>query len=365
MSRYRPLSAVVMAAGEGTRMRSDRPKPLHLLCGRPMVLHVLDALAQLPLDRAVVVVGHGAEQVVKRLHEGAPEKLAIEFVEQHAARGTGDAASVALTAFPDDDTEDGDVLVLPGDVPLVRAETLAALVTHHRNEDAAATVLTARPGDPTGYGRILRDKGDRVAMIVEQADATADEQAIGEVNTSVYCFRRGVLAPALRRLSPENAHGEYYLSDVIAVLHDAGYPVVGHQADDAMEMAGVNDRVQLAEVEAELRRRTNRRWLEEGVTMLDPDRTYIDATVRLGTDVTLFPGTLLQGQTVVGDHAEIGPDARLVDCVVGPGAVVGHTVAREAEIGAGAVVGPYAHLAPGTVVSPGARTGPFYTSSQG
>lgn len=360
MRAHRPLSAVVMAAGEGTRMKSSRPKPLHLICGRPMLLHVLDALSELPIERVVVVVGHGAERVTEVLHD-APAHLKIDTVEQRVPRGTGDACMVALTVFPDDG-EHEDVLVLPGDAPLLRPETLAGLVQAHRSGKAACTVLTARLADPTGYGRIVRDKAGRVARIVEEADATPEEQAIAEVNTSIYCFRRDVLAPALRRVSPENAQGEYYLTDVPAVLHDAGHVVLAYEAPDPAEAAGVNDRAQLAAVEAELRRRTNERWLREGVTMLDPARTYIDATVRLAPDVTLFPGTMLQGACVVGRGARIGPDTRLVDCVVGEGAIVEHSAGRRAEIGAGAVVGPFAALGPGDVVPPGTRTGPFYTA---
>jgi len=359
----RPLSAVVLAAGEGTRMRSSRPKPLHLLCGRPMVLHVLDALAELPVERVVVVVGHGAERVVKALHEEAPPGLAIEFVEQHVQWGTGDAVSVALTGFPDVDEvdfDDGDIVVLPGDAPLLRPPTLAALVREHRAADAAATLLTAVLDHPYGYGRVVRDRNDRVARIVEEADATPEEREIKEVCTSIYCFRRSVLAPTLRRLSPENAQGEYYLTDTVEVLHDAGYPVETMVAVDPIEAAGVNDRAQLALAEAELRDRTNERWMRRGVTMLDPERTYIDASVQLSTDVTLFPGTMLQGATVVATGAEVGPDTRLVDCVVGPGARVEQTVGRQAEIGANAQVGPFAVLDPGSRVADGMVTGPFF-----
>jgi bifunctional UDP-N-acetylglucosamine pyrophosphorylase/glucosamine-1-phosphate N-acetyltransferase len=358
----RPLSAVVLAAGEGTRMRSARPKPLHLLCGRPMVLHVLDALAELDIDRVVVVVGHMDERVTKALLEKAPPALTIDFVEQRVQRGTGDAVSAALTAFPDDDIDDGDIVVLPGDTPLLRPPTLASLVRAHRQADAAAAVLTARLSDPTGYGRIVRDKNDKPARIVEQGDASDEERLIDEVNTSIYCFRRSLLAPALRRLSPENSQGEYYLTDAVGVLHDAGYPIISLVLDDPMEAAGVNDRAQLAIAEAELRDRTNERWMRRGVTLLDPERTYIDASVELGVDVTLFPGTMLQGSTVVGAGAEIGPDARLVDCVVGERAVVEQTVARQAEIGDDARVGPFAYLAPGARVPKGTVTGPFFTA---
>ena len=360
----RPLSAIVLAAGEGTRMRSTRPKPLHLLCGRAMLLYVLDALGSCATKRVVVVVGHGAERVTKKLQEQGPDEVLLDFVEQHVQRGTGDAASVGLTAFPDDelDEAEGDVLVLPGDTPLLRPATIAALVAAHRQADAACTVLTARVPDPTGYGRVVRGKDGRVSRIVEQSDADADEREIDEINTSIYCFRQSVLAPALRRLSPENAQGEYYLTDVVEVLHDAGYQVTSMVVDDFRETQGVNDRVQLAAAEAELRRRTNEGWLRLGVTMVDPERTYIDATVTLAPDVTLFPGTILQGQCVVGAGCELGPNTRLVDCVVGEGSVVEASSGRDAEVGAGAHVGPYAVLEPGSAIPDGARTGSFYTA---
>ena len=353
------LSAVVLAAGEGTRMRSERPKPLHRLCGRPMVLHVLHALAELELDRAVVVVGHGASRVTKSVAEQAPPGLHVDFVEQGVQRGTGDAVMVALTAFPDDD-DDGDIIILPGDTPLLRPPTLAALVRTHRRAQAAATVLTARLSDPTGYGRVARDRNDRVARIVEQSDASEEELAIDEVNTSIYVFRHSVLAPALRRLTPDNAQGEYYLTDVIAVLHDAGYPVVSMVVDDSMEAAGVNDRHQLSVAEAELRARINERWMRRGVTMVDPEATYVDTTVELAPDVVLYPGTHLQGNTVVEAGAELGPHTQLSDCHIGAGARVTTTVGRNAEVGAEARVGPWAYLPPGTRVPDGFETGPSY-----
>jgi bifunctional UDP-N-acetylglucosamine pyrophosphorylase / glucosamine-1-phosphate N-acetyltransferase len=361
----RPLSAMVLAAGEGSRMHSTRPKPLHLLCGKAMLLYVLDSLEESPVSQVVVVVGHGAERVTKKLQEDGPDLL-TSFVEQDVPRGTGDAVSVGLTGLADDDAEtDGDLLVLPGDTPLLRPGTIAGLVARHRSTGAAATLLTARMDDAGGYGRVVRDKDDRIERIVEDADATDAEREIDEINTSIYCFRRSLLAPALRRLSPENVQGEYYLTDVVGVLHDAGYLVTSVVAADPGETQGVNDRAQLAAAEAELRRRTNERWMRAGVTMLDPTRVVIDATVRLGTDVTLFPGTLLQGTTSVGDRSEIGPDTRLVDCSVGADCVVECTVGREAEVGAGARVGPFASLDAGTQVMRGAVTGPFYTAGSG
>lgn len=356
------LSAIVLAAGEGTRMRSSRPKPLHLLCGRAMVLYVLDALPALELDRAVVVVGHGAERVTKKLTEHA-DGLQLVFVEQRRQRGTGDAVAVGMTGLADDvDLAEEDVLVLPGDTPLLRPETIAALLAEHRGSGAACTILTARMDDPTGYGRIVRvGADDRVARIVEQRDAAPDELEIDEVNTGIFCFRRSLLSPALRLIHPDNAQGELYLTDVVEVLGDAGHPVITVVAPDADETQGVNDRVQLAAAEAALRARTNRAWQARGVTMVDPAATYVDATVDLAPDVTIFPGAVLQGRTSVGTGTEIGPGCRLEDCRVGEHTVVEQTTARLSEIGSDCVVGPYAVLEEGSVVPSGTRTGPFYT----
>lgn len=343
-------------------MRSERPKPLHLLCGRSMVRYVLDSLVGCSVERVVVVVGHGAERVTKKL-QAEETDLVLDFVEQHVQRGTGDAVAVGLTSLPDDDVDDGgDVIVLLGDAPLLRPETITALVAHHRADGAACTVLTAIFEDPTGYGRVLRGRDGRVARIVEQADATEEERAVTEINTGIFCFRRSVLAPALRRLSPANSQGEYYLTDVVSVLYEAGYGVAAVPAADAAETQGINDRAQLAVAEAELRRRTNDHWLRQGVTMVDPSATYVDTTVILAPDVTLFPGTILQGDTVIGPGSEIGPATRLIDCVVGAGATVERTTGRDAEVGERSRVGPYASLAPGSHVAADVVTGPFYAA---
>jgi bifunctional UDP-N-acetylglucosamine pyrophosphorylase/glucosamine-1-phosphate N-acetyltransferase len=365
MTAGRPLSAIVLAAGEGTRMRSQRPKPLHNVCGRPMVMHVLHALVGLDIDRTVVVVGHGADRVTKRVQEDSPTELHVTFVEQRVQRGTGDAVSVGLTVFPDDDLDDtSTVVVLPGDTPLLRAETIAALVATHVETGAAATVLSARLDDPSGYGRVVRDRNGRVARIVEHRDADADERALDEINTGIYCFRRDLLGPSLRRLSPDNSQGEYYLTDVISVLASTGHRVSAMVAPDAEEAQGVNDRYQLAMAERELRARTNRRWMLAGVTMFDPRQTFVDVTVELGRDVTLLPGTILQGATVVGNGCEIGPGTRLVDCTVGDDCHLEQVVARRAVIGDDCRVGPYAVLEPGATLPPGTATGAFYTAPE-
>jgi bifunctional UDP-N-acetylglucosamine pyrophosphorylase/glucosamine-1-phosphate N-acetyltransferase len=354
------VSAIVLAAGEGTRMRSDRPKPLHRICGRAMVLHVIHALEKLTPAHTAVVVGHGAERVTKAVQELAPAWANVVFVEQTRQRGTGDAAAIGMTAFAGDDYDDSIVVVVPGDTPLLRAETLDELVATHVANGNAATLLTSVLDDPTGYGRVVRGRNGNVRRIVEQRDASPEELEIREVCTSIYAFRRDLLGPALRNLTPDNSQGELYLTDVVEVLASMGHPV-GCVEAPSDETQGVNDRWQLALAERELRSRTNRYWLLNGVTMLDPRQTFVDVTVQLGRDVTIYPGAILQGHTVVGDGCELGPDIRLSDCVVGPGSRIEHTVGEEAEIGAGAVVGPFAHLRPGAVVAEAVVTGAFYT----
>ena len=363
------VSAIVLAAGEGTRMRSSRPKPLHLICGRGMVMHVIHALESVDVDRTIVVVGHGAERVAKKVHEQAPEWANVSFVEQLVQRGTGDAAMVGMSAIPGHDLDDLDdhstVLILPGDTPLLRPETIHDLVATHVANGYAATLLTSFMDDPTGYGRVVRatsKSGEgRVLGIIEQRDASPEQLAVSEVNTSIYAFRRDLLGPALRHLSPDNSQGEYYLTDVIGALAGMGHRIGAVHAPEA-ETAGVNDRWQLALAERELRARTNRHWLLNGVTMLDPRQTFIDVTVQLGRDVTLYPSTILQGRTIIGSGCELGPDTRLIDCVVASDCVIENTVGRDAEIGAGARVGPYCHLPAGSSVAAAQTTGAFYTA---
>jgi bifunctional UDP-N-acetylglucosamine pyrophosphorylase/glucosamine-1-phosphate N-acetyltransferase len=359
------VSAIVLAAGAGTRMRSDRPKPLHRICGRPMVLHVVYALEKLRPARTAMVVGHAAELVTKRVQHEAPEWANVVFVEQIEQKGTGDAAAIGMTALGGDDyDDDAIVVILPGDAPLLAPETLDDLVATHVAHANAATMLTSEMPDPTGYGRVIRANDGRVRRIVEQRDGTAEELNVTEVCTSIYAFRRDLLGPALRNLTTDNAQGEFYLTDVIGALAAMGHRVGAVQAPPA-ETQGVNDRWQLALAERTLRARTNRHWLLNGVTMLDPRQTFIDVTVRLGRDVTLYPGTLLQGDTVVGDDTDIGPNTHLDGCVIGRGCTIGQTVGIDAEIGDGAKVGPFAHLPPGSHVAAGAVTGSFYTAPIG
>ena len=365
MALQRPLAAIVLAAGEGTRMRSATPKVLHPLAGRPMLAHLVDALTALSIDemhidRVVVVVGHGAERVTTTLQDAINTSTPVDFVEQPVQRGTGDATAVALSAFSEDaGLDEDDVVVLVADVPLLRHETIEELVLLHRESDAAATLLTMHLDNPTGYGRIVRDARGQVARIVEQSDADENELAITEVNPAIYCFKRSLLAPALRRLTATNAQGEYYLTDVIGVLRDAGHSVSALTADDHLECMGVNDRVQLSAAERVLRERINTRWMREGVTMVDPSATYIDASVTLEADVRLLPGTILEGTTRVGAGASIGPNSRLINTQVGERSVVQSTNARDSEIGPDCTVGPYASLRPGTRLAAGVHVGTY------
>jgi bifunctional UDP-N-acetylglucosamine pyrophosphorylase/glucosamine-1-phosphate N-acetyltransferase len=328
-----------------------------------MVLYVLDALAEVDVREVVVVVGHRGDVVTKSLVEHAPLGISIEFVEQESQLGTADALAVGLTGLPPFLADaDGDVVVLPGDTPLVRPTTLVSLVRHHRATQAAATILTARLPDPEGYDRVVRSGRDgRVVRVVEDAEVGDAERDVDEVATTIHCFRHGVLAPALRRLRPVAPTGEHSLTGIYAVLHDAGYRVESLVVDDPMEAAGVNDRAQLAVAEAELRDRVNERWMRHGVTMWDPERTYVDASVILEPDVAIMPGVMLRGACVVRRGAEIGPDCLLEDTEVGEGAVVCHSTARRAVVGARASVGPYAVLMPGARVAEDAVVEPFST----
>lgn len=355
----RATCAVVLAAGEGTRMKSERPKPLHLVCGRPMVSYVLDAASVDGVVATVVVVGHGATWVEKELAERDDHRARLRFVEQREQLGTGHAVSVALGAIDEAvEREDGDVLILPGDTPLLRPGTISALLDAHVTSGAALTVLSAEVDDPTGYGRLLYDKHHNLARIVEEKDATSDERRIREINTSIMVVRQHLLGPALRRVDRQNAQHEYYLTDLVAVLHDMGHQTQSFLLADASEASGVNDRHQLAQAEAEMRRRINERWLRRGVTMWDPTTTYVDADVTLAADVSLLPGTILKGRCDVGAGAQIGPGALLEDVSVGAGARVGCVVARNATIGEHATVDSFCQLNPGTVLAAGEHYGP-------
>jgi bifunctional UDP-N-acetylglucosamine pyrophosphorylase / glucosamine-1-phosphate N-acetyltransferase len=348
----RPTAVLVLAAGEGTRMRSATPKVLHPIGGRSLLGHVLAACAPLGADRTLVVVGAGREPVTEHLAALAPEAVPVVQAQQ---RGTGHAVRVALEAAPE---LDGTVLVLPGDTPLLRPGTLRRLVEEHQSGGAVATLLTSVLPDPTGYGRVVRGPRGAVLRVVEHRDASDEERSIAEINTSVYAFESGSLRDALTRLSTANAQGEEYLTDVVSLLVEAGLPV-GAVVAPAEETAGVNDRVQLAAAHRVLNDRLLADWMRAGVTVLDPLTTWVDAQVELAPDVTLRPGTQLHGATRVAAGADIGPDCTLTDTVVEAGARVVRAHCEGAEVGRGATVGPFAYLRPGTRLGPAAKVGTY------
>jgi bifunctional UDP-N-acetylglucosamine pyrophosphorylase/glucosamine-1-phosphate N-acetyltransferase len=352
-----PLAVVVLAAGSGTRMRSRLSKVLHPLGGRSMIGHVLTAALHVEPAHLVTVVGHGREQVAPHVLEQVPHAV---LAVQETQEGTGHAVRVALDALrATAGTTDGIVLVMNADTPLMEGGTLSALVAAHTGEDRAATVLTAEVPDPTGYGRVLRDDGGSVAAIVEERDATPEQARVREISSGIFAFDGAFLAEALTRVTNENAKGEYYLTDVVAIARRDGRRVGAHLIADVMQTEGANDRVQLAGLGAELNRRVLERWMRAGVTVTDPGTTWVDSDVVLAEDVTLLPGVQLLGATVVAQDAVVGPDCTLKDVEVGVGAHVVRTHGELAVIGARATVGPFSYLRPGTELGEGGKIGAY------
>ena len=349
-----PVAAVViLAAGEGKRMKSSRSKLLHEIAGHSMLSYAVTAATTVQPEHIVVVVGHFRDQVEAHLAEIAPHVLIAVQEEQ---LGTGDAVQAALGQVAD---LTGDVLVTMGDVPMLTGETLAALLEEHRARRAAATVLTAQVPDPTGYGRVLRDGDGRVTGIVEHRDADDTQREITEINSGIYVFDAAMLRAALADIAPQNDQGELYLTDVLTVVRQAGKPVGALLIDDLWQTEGVNDRIQLCRMNTEVNRRILQRWMREGVTVVDPATTWVHASVDLAADVVLLPGTSLEGATSVGAGAQIGPDTTLIDVEVGENAVVTRTQASLSVIGPGASVGPFAYLRPGTTLGAGGKIGTF------
>jgi bifunctional UDP-N-acetylglucosamine pyrophosphorylase/glucosamine-1-phosphate N-acetyltransferase len=340
---------IVLAAGEGTRMKSSTPKVLHRLGGRTMLGHVLAAAEALDPEHLVVVVGHGRDEVAATLTGKA------RAVVQETQDGTGHAVEVALATLGE---LTGTVVVLPGDTPLITAATLQALVDRHEADGAATTLLSAVVDDATGYGRVVRDERG-VRAVVEHKDADAATLEVREINTSVYAFEGAALRASLSELTTDNAQGELYLTDVVGLHREAGRPVGALVAPDADETLGCNDRAQLADLARKLRDRTNLAHLRAGVAILDPQTTWIDVDVVLEPDTTVERNTSLHGSTVVRRDAVVGPDTTLTDCEVGSGATVTRTQATGAVIGPRATVGPFSYLRPGTVLGEGAKVGAY------
>jgi len=352
----RPAAVLILAAGEGTRMKSATPKVLHTLGGRSMVGHAVATARGVSPERLVVVVGHSRERLVEHLAGIDPE---IRTVVQEVQNGTGHAVRVAMEAVTAQDGGiDGTVVVTYGDTPLLTAQTVAELIAAHEGAGNAATLLTAVPDDPTGYGRVLRD-GAAIVRVVEQKDATAEQRAIREINSGVYAFDAKLLMAALARLTASNAQGEEYLTDVVEILVGDGQAVGGLQVADPREILGANDRLQLAGLRRILNDRIAAHWMLEGVTVVDPATTWIDVDVQLDRDVELLPNIQLHGATRVETGARVGPNCTLTDTLVGAGARVTNTTSEGAQIGPEATVGPYTYLRPGTKLGRGAKAGGF------
>ena len=342
-----------MAAGDGKRLKSDTPKVLHAASGKPLIVHVLSALAE--IDRVVTIVVASPRVDEIRASVAAHLDDDITYVVQERPAGTADATRLALEAVPEDV---GTVVIVPGDTPLITGQTLAALVTAHRDGDAALTLLTAKVFDPTGYGRIVRGTGGEVEAIVEDRDATEQQRSLDEINAGVYVFDIDRLQAALPKVGAENVQTEYYLTDVIGLMVAEGDRVVA-VATDAAEAHGVNSRADLARVEASFRQRTCERWMAEGATIVDPATTYIDASVVIERDAVIRPFTFLEGATTIGTGADVGPHARIVDSTVAAGASISYAVVRESTVGKDASVGPFASLRPGTTLGARAHLGTF------
>ncbi|RJQ52990.1 MAG: bifunctional UDP-N-acetylglucosamine diphosphorylase/glucosamine-1-phosphate N-acetyltransferase GlmU [Actinobacteria bacterium] len=342
--------ALVLAAGEGTRMKSESPKVLHQLLDRPMLAYVLGAVEEAEITRTTVVIGHGANSVREYLGDRAGH------VVQEQQLGTGHAVMAARDALSG---VAGTLFVVSGDTPLLRSETIANLLEEHESHSAAATILTSIPPDPTGYGRIVRDEEGHVARIVEHRDAGPEELEICETNSSIYCFDAPRLFSALERLDRANVQGEYYLTDVIGIMATDGETIASHLAKDFTETLGINSRRQLAEALSVLQARVNERWMDEGVSIMDPAQTWIGIDVDLDRDVQLLPQTYLLGSTSVGSGTTVGPNVRVIDSRIGRDCLIEQAHIRGSAIEDGVNVGPFCSLRPGTVLRSGSKAGTF------
>ncbi len=345
-------TVIILAAGEGTRMKSTQAKVLHSVAGRSLLGHVLHAVSELSPRDLRIVVGSSRQSVEAHIADIAP---AATTVFQEHRGGTGHATQLALTGK----TPSGTVLVLAGDTPLLTGQSLVQFLDAHVSGKFVASVLTAEHPDPTGYGRIVRDESGELIRIVEEKDATDDEKIIFEINSGVYAFDGAALASAITKITHSNAQGELYLTDVIGVLKGEGASIAAIVIDDFTEILGVNDRIQLAESAALMRDRINENWMREGVTIIDPTTTWIDSTAHLSKDVTILPGSAVLGSTQIASGAVIGPRTTLTDCIVKEGARVLESIATGSVIGEGAGVGPFTYLRDGTVLGDGSKAGAF------
>ncbi|QHZ44839.1 bifunctional UDP-N-acetylglucosamine diphosphorylase/glucosamine-1-phosphate N-acetyltransferase GlmU [Bacillus sp. NSP9.1] len=342
--------AVVLAAGQGTRMKSKLYKVLHPVCGKPMVEHVVDEARKLSLEKLVTIVGHGAEDVKKQLGEKS------EYALQAEQLGTAHAVKQAKSILAG---EKGTTIVICGDTPLLTAETMEAMLREHQEKAAKVTILTALAEDPTGYGRIIRNESGDVAKIVEHKDATAEERLVKEINTGTYCFDNEALFQTIEQVSNDNVQGEYYLPDVIEILKNQGETVAAYQTDNFQETLGVNDRVALSQAEAYMKQRINKRHMQNGVSLIDPANTYISPEAVIGRDTVIYPGTVIKGRVVIGEDTMIGQNSELENCTIGSRTVIKQSVVVDSEVGDDVTIGPFAHIRPDSKIGNEVRIGNF------
>ncbi|WNB92033.1 bifunctional UDP-N-acetylglucosamine diphosphorylase/glucosamine-1-phosphate N-acetyltransferase GlmU [Bacillus sp. NEB1478] len=343
--------AVILAAGQGTRMKSKLYKVLHSVCGKPMVQHVVDQVNSLEMEKMVVVVGHGAEKVQDQL--GSDQ---IEYVLQEEQLGTAHAVMQADKVLAN---EEGITLVVCGDTPLIKSETMEKLIAEHQTTGAKATILTAKPEDPTGYGRIIRNSQGTVARNVEHKDASEEERKVNEINTGTYCFDNKALFEALKQVNNDNVQGEYYLPDVIEILQNAGEVIAAYTTPDFNETLGVNDRVALSQAEGIMKKRINERHMRNGVTLIDPEQTYISDDAEIGIDTVIYPGTVILGNVKIGEENIIGPHSEIKDSVIGSGNTIRQSVVHDSEVGNDTAVGPFAHIRPKSILENNVKIGNF------
>ncbi|TRZ36437.1 bifunctional UDP-N-acetylglucosamine diphosphorylase/glucosamine-1-phosphate N-acetyltransferase GlmU [Niallia circulans] len=342
--------AVILAAGQGTRMKSKLYKVLHPVCGKPMVQHVVDQVSKLQMERIVTVIGHGSDLVKAQLGDK------ISYAYQAEQLGTAHAVMQAKDFL---ENKDGVTVVVCGDTPLITSETLEALSSYHLKTSAKATVLTAVAEDPTGYGRIVRNNIGEVEKIVEHKDASEEEKQIVEINTGTYCFDNAALFEALNNVTNENVQGEYYLPDVIEIFKKQGEIVSAYKTGDFSETIGVNDRIALAEAERLLKKRVNEEHMRNGVTIIDPSNTYIGTDVTIGSDTVILPGTIISGQTTIASDCVIGPNTEIGNCVVGESTEIRQSAAFDSKIGANVNIGPFAHIRPASSIGDDVKIGNF------
>lgn len=344
------INAVILAAGEGTRMKSKMPKVLHEVMGRPMVKRVVDTAKDLGAKNICVVTGHMSETVQEALKDEG-----VNFAVQEKQLGTGHAVMQAEDYI----NENEDVLILYGDTPLIKAETLEKLIEYHRSENNGVSIISAVVEDSTGYGHIIRDKDGNFVKNVEYKDATPEEKLVKEINSGIYCFKGSSLKKALKLITNDNAQGEYYLPDALEIILKSGEKVNAMTIGDVTEFFGVNNRVQLAEANKIMQKRINEKHMLNGVTIIDPADTYIADDVEIGMDTIIYPGCVLEGKTVIGEDCKVGPNTRLTDMTLAPDVTIQYTVAMESEIGSGTKVGPFAYIRPNSKIGENIKIGDF------